>query len=160
MLKIILQHSALSYFLQELLVVCLFVYCWQEVPEPLGFFVTHWSKDVWSQMSYSFVKTGGSGEAYDVLAEDVQGKVFFAGEVTASEREENWRKGPDHSFPSFLPSRPQTDTSLRLWREPTSAGSGRPARWLPCSSGLCSHQHGPPQDPNRPTHCWWTRTAW
>ena len=50
----------------------------QEVPEPLHFFVTHWSKDKWSQMSYSFVKTGGSGEAYDILAEDLQGKVFFA----------------------------------------------------------------------------------
>uniref|UniRef100_A0A8C4F6N7 [histone-H3]-N(6),N(6)-dimethyl-L-lysine(4) FAD-dependent demethylase n=1 Tax=Dicentrarchus labrax TaxID=13489 RepID=A0A8C4F6N7_DICLA len=54
----------------------------QEVPEPVNFFVTHWSKDMWSQMSYSFVKTGGSGEAYDILAEDVQGKVFFAGEAT------------------------------------------------------------------------------
>ncbi|KAL7382463.1 hypothetical protein ABVT39_022906 [Epinephelus coioides] len=54
----------------------------QEVPEPLNFFVTHWGKDMWSQMSYSFVKTGGSGEAYDILAEDVQGKVFFAGEAT------------------------------------------------------------------------------
>lgn len=54
----------------------------QEVPEPINYFVTHWSRDVWSQMSYSFVKTGGSGEAYDILAEDVQGKVFFAGEVT------------------------------------------------------------------------------
>lgn len=54
----------------------------QDVPEPLNFFVTHWSKDMWSQMSYSFVKTGGSGEAYDILAEDVQGKVFFAGEAT------------------------------------------------------------------------------
>ena len=43
--------------------------------------MTHWSRDAWAQMSYSFVKTGGSGEAYDIIAEDVQGKVFFAGEV-------------------------------------------------------------------------------
>lgn len=43
--------------------------------------MTRWSTDLWSQMSYSFVKTGGSGEAYDILAEDVQGKLFFAGEV-------------------------------------------------------------------------------
>uniref|UniRef100_A0A6Q2Z2H6 [histone-H3]-N(6),N(6)-dimethyl-L-lysine(4) FAD-dependent demethylase n=1 Tax=Esox lucius TaxID=8010 RepID=A0A6Q2Z2H6_ESOLU len=54
----------------------------QEVPEPVKYFVTRWSRDVWSQMSYSFVKTGGSGEAYDMIAEDVQGKVFFAGEAT------------------------------------------------------------------------------
>lgn len=53
----------------------------QEVPDPLKYFVTRWSKDPWSQMSYSFVKTGGSGEAYDIIAEDVQGKVYFAGEV-------------------------------------------------------------------------------
>ncbi|XP_067268065.1 lysine-specific histone demethylase 2 isoform X1 [Chanodichthys erythropterus] len=53
----------------------------QDVPDPVKYFVTHWSKDSWSQMSYSFVKTGGSGEAYDIIAEDVQGKLFFAGEV-------------------------------------------------------------------------------
>uniref|UniRef100_A0AAZ3SFS0 [histone-H3]-N(6),N(6)-dimethyl-L-lysine(4) FAD-dependent demethylase n=1 Tax=Oncorhynchus tshawytscha TaxID=74940 RepID=A0AAZ3SFS0_ONCTS len=54
----------------------------QEVPDPVNYFVTRWSRDMWSQMSYSFVKTGGSGEAYDIIAEDVQGKVFFAGEAT------------------------------------------------------------------------------
>ncbi|MGH0117274.1 UNVERIFIED_CONTAM: hypothetical protein FKN15_032241 [Acipenser sinensis] len=52
----------------------------QEVPEFIKYFVTRWSKDTWSQMAYSFVKTGGSGEAYDIIAEEVQGKVFFAGE--------------------------------------------------------------------------------
>uniref|UniRef100_A0A8C2KAL3 [histone-H3]-N(6),N(6)-dimethyl-L-lysine(4) FAD-dependent demethylase n=1 Tax=Cyprinus carpio TaxID=7962 RepID=A0A8C2KAL3_CYPCA len=57
----------------------------QEVPDPLRFLVTHWSTDSWAQMSYSFVKTGGSGEAYDIIAEDVQGKLFFAGEVRLSE---------------------------------------------------------------------------
>ncbi|XP_010071247.1 PREDICTED: lysine-specific histone demethylase 1B isoform X2 [Pterocles gutturalis] len=54
----------------------------QEVPDPVKFFVTRWSKDPWLQMAYSFVKTGGSGEAYDIMAEDIQGKVFFAGEAT------------------------------------------------------------------------------
>lgn len=53
----------------------------QEVPDPVKFFVTRWSNDPWLQMAYSFVKTGGSGEAYDMIAEDIQGKVFFAGEV-------------------------------------------------------------------------------
>lgn len=33
-------------------------------------------------MAYSFVKTGGSGEAYDIIAEDIQGTIFFAGEVS------------------------------------------------------------------------------
>ncbi|KAK6324006.1 lysine-specific histone demethylase 1B-like [Coregonus clupeaformis] len=54
----------------------------QEFPEPVRYFVTWWSRDLWSQMSYSFVKTGGSREAYNIIAEDVQGKVFFAGEAT------------------------------------------------------------------------------
>uniref|UniRef100_A0A8C2JPZ6 Lysine demethylase 1B n=1 Tax=Cyprinus carpio TaxID=7962 RepID=A0A8C2JPZ6_CYPCA len=54
----------------------------QEVPDPLRFLVTRWSTDPWAQMSYSFVKTGGSGEAYDIIAEDMQRKLFFAGEAT------------------------------------------------------------------------------
>ncbi|KAM6184896.1 lysine-specific histone demethylase 2 [Rhynchocyon petersi] len=54
----------------------------QEVPDPIKYFVTRWSSDPWIQMAYSFVKTGGSGEAYDIIAEEIQGKVFFAGEAT------------------------------------------------------------------------------
>nr|KAF6382339.1 lysine demethylase 1B [Pipistrellus kuhlii] len=54
----------------------------QEVPDPTKYFVTRWSTDPWIQMAYSFVKTGGSGEAYDIIAEEIQGTLFFAGEAT------------------------------------------------------------------------------
>uniref|UniRef100_G3WPS3 [histone-H3]-N(6),N(6)-dimethyl-L-lysine(4) FAD-dependent demethylase n=1 Tax=Sarcophilus harrisii TaxID=9305 RepID=G3WPS3_SARHA len=54
----------------------------QEIPDPVNFFVTRWNTEPWIQMAYSFVKTGGSGEAYDILAEDIQGTIFFAGEAT------------------------------------------------------------------------------
>uniref|UniRef100_A0A8B7VWG1 [histone-H3]-N(6),N(6)-dimethyl-L-lysine(4) FAD-dependent demethylase n=3 Tax=Castor canadensis TaxID=51338 RepID=A0A8B7VWG1_CASCN len=54
----------------------------QEVPEPTKYFVTQWSTEPWIQMAYSFVKTFGSGEAYDIIAEEIQGTVFFAGEAT------------------------------------------------------------------------------
>lgn len=53
----------------------------QEVPDPTKYFVTRWSTEPWIQMAYSFVKTGGSGEAYDIIAEEIQGTIFFAGEV-------------------------------------------------------------------------------
>ncbi|KAJ1200991.1 hypothetical protein NDU88_004809 [Pleurodeles waltl] len=68
--------------IQECMIVLRQLFKEQEVPDPTKYFVTRWSKDPWAQMAYSFVKTGGSGEAYDILAEDVQGKIFFAGEAT------------------------------------------------------------------------------
>uniref|UniRef100_A0A674H805 [histone-H3]-N(6),N(6)-dimethyl-L-lysine(4) FAD-dependent demethylase n=1 Tax=Taeniopygia guttata TaxID=59729 RepID=A0A674H805_TAEGU len=68
--------------LQQCMTVLRELFKEQEVPDPVKFFVTRWSNDHWLQMAYSFVKTGGSGEAYDMIAEDIQGKVFFAGEAT------------------------------------------------------------------------------
>uniref|UniRef100_A0A8C3TNW8 Lysine demethylase 1B n=1 Tax=Catharus ustulatus TaxID=91951 RepID=A0A8C3TNW8_CATUS len=68
--------------LQQCMTVLRELFKEQEVPDPVKFFVTRWSNDPWLQMAYSFVKTGGSGEAYDMIAEDIQGKVFFAGEAT------------------------------------------------------------------------------
>lgn len=67
---------------EELMKVLRALFKEQKVPEPVKYFITRWRNDMWSRMSYSFVKTGGSGEAYDIIAEDVQGKVFFAGEAT------------------------------------------------------------------------------
>lgn len=54
----------------------------QEIPDPTKYFVTRWSTEPWIQMAYSFVKTFGSGEAYDIIAEEIQGTVYFAGEAT------------------------------------------------------------------------------
>ena len=70
--------SSLSPFL---ILFCDTFYLTQEVPDPTKYFVTRWSTDPWIQMAYSFVKTGGSGEAYDIIAEEIQGTIFFAGEV-------------------------------------------------------------------------------
>ncbi|KAF3815354.1 hypothetical protein GH733_016736 [Mirounga leonina] len=67
--------------LQQCMAVLRELFKEQEVPDPTKYFVTRWSTDPWIQMAYSFVKTGGSGEAYDILAEEVQGTVFFAGEA-------------------------------------------------------------------------------
>uniref|UniRef100_A0A8D0GRL1 Flavin-containing amine oxidase domain-containing protein 1 n=1 Tax=Sphenodon punctatus TaxID=8508 RepID=A0A8D0GRL1_SPHPU len=68
--------------LQQCMTVLRELFKEQEVPDPVKYFVTRWNKDPWIQMAYSFVKTGGSGEAYDIIAEDVQGTIFFAGEAT------------------------------------------------------------------------------
>ncbi|ERE77440.1 lysine-specific histone demethylase 1B [Cricetulus griseus] len=54
----------------------------QEIPDPTKYFVTRWSTEPWIQMAYSFVKTFGSGEAYDIIAEEIQRTIFFAGEAT------------------------------------------------------------------------------
>lgn len=54
----------------------------EQVPAPIGHVVSRWGGDPFAQMSYSYAAVGSGGEDYDVLAEEVEGRLFFAGEVS------------------------------------------------------------------------------
>ncbi len=53
----------------------------EEVPVPIGHVVSRWGADPFAQMSYSYSAVGSGGEDYDAMAENVEGRIFFAGEV-------------------------------------------------------------------------------
>lgn len=53
----------------------------EDVPAPTGHVVSRWGADPFAQMSYSYAAVGSTGEDYDYMAQDVAGKIFFAGEV-------------------------------------------------------------------------------
>lgn len=53
----------------------------EEVPSPIGHVVSRWGADPFAQMSYSYAAVGSGGDDYDAMAEDLEGRIFFAGEV-------------------------------------------------------------------------------
>lgn len=54
----------------------------EKVPEPLDSIVTRWGQEPFSKMAYSFVAKEGTGEDYTILSNDVNKKLYFAGEAT------------------------------------------------------------------------------
>lgn len=52
------------------------------VPNPIQTICTRWGSDPLSYGSYSHVRVRSSGSDYDILAESVAGRLFFAGEAT------------------------------------------------------------------------------
>ncbi|KAG8364139.1 hypothetical protein BUALT_Bualt19G0095800 [Buddleja alternifolia] len=52
------------------------------VPDPVQAVCTRWGQDQFSYGSYSYVAIGASGDDYDILAENVADRLFFAGEAT------------------------------------------------------------------------------
>ena len=52
-----------------------------QVPDPLRWSVTRWHDDPDLGMSHTFLPVGVNNVSIDVLAENIDGKVFFAGEV-------------------------------------------------------------------------------
>lgn len=55
------------------------------LPEPSGVLVTRWHSDPFAHGSYSYVAVGASLEDFDVLAQPVGARLFFAGEATHRE---------------------------------------------------------------------------
>ena len=53
----------------------------QDVPALIAWKVTQWSKTPHMMMSYSYTAPGASGDHYNVLSQDVNRTVYFAGEV-------------------------------------------------------------------------------
>lgn len=56
-----------------------------DIPLPRDFRRTRWNTDENTFGSYSFVREGARSSAYDLLAESIDQKVFFAGEHTNSD---------------------------------------------------------------------------
>lgn len=52
------------------------------VPNPIQSICTRWGSDPFSYGSYSHVRVESSGSDYDILAESVGGRLYFAGEAT------------------------------------------------------------------------------
>ncbi|XP_013396909.1 lysine-specific histone demethylase 1B-like, partial [Lingula anatina] len=52
------------------------------IPEPEKWFVTRWHSMENIGMAYSYVPIGSGGDTYDIVAEDVDQRVFFGGEAT------------------------------------------------------------------------------
>lgn len=57
----------------------------RDVPEPVGFAVTDWHSDPFSQGSYSYLPIGSSTSAFTAMAAPVDGRLLFAGEHTAED---------------------------------------------------------------------------
>lgn len=53
-----------------------------DVPDPIQTICTRWGSDPLSYGSYSHVRVRSSGSDYDILAESVGNRLFFAGEAT------------------------------------------------------------------------------
>ncbi|KAI4320750.1 hypothetical protein MLD38_034195 [Melastoma candidum] len=53
-----------------------------DVPDPLQTICTRWGSDPLSHGSYSHIRVNSSGKDYEILAENVGNRLFFAGEAT------------------------------------------------------------------------------
>eukprot|EP00898_Chlorokybus_atmophyticus_P002585 jgi/Chlat1/3327/Chrsp22S03478 len=89
------------------------------VPMPLATVCTRWGNDPFALGSYSNVAVGASGEDYDILAQPVGNRLFFAGEATN-------RKQPatmHGAFLSGLREAANINTALAAMHAPTASSN-------------------------------------
>eukprot|EP00899_Mesostigma_viride_P009177 jgi/Mesvir1/18260/Mv09530-RA.2 len=94
-----------------------------DVPDPLDAIVTQWAQDPMAYGSYSNIVVGSSGKDYDILAQNVGGRLFFAGEHTT-------RKHPATMHGAFFSGLREAGLIMARFGGPASqarsdAGSGR-----------------------------------
>ena len=53
----------------------------QDIPDPQKYFLTRWYVDPHTRMSYSYIPVNSKPDVYEQMGTDVEGKIFFAGEV-------------------------------------------------------------------------------
>ncbi|KAJ4845240.1 Lysine-specific histone demethylase 1 2 [Turnera subulata] len=83
-----------------------------KVPDPIQTICTRWGSDPFSYGSYSHVSVQSSGSDYDILAESVGSRLFFAGEATT-------RQYPATMHGAFLSGLREASRILRanrVWR--------------------------------------------
>lgn len=84
-----------------------------DVPNPTETTCTRWGSDPFSYGSYSHIRVESSGSDYDILAENVSNKLFFAGEATS-------RKYPATMHGAYLSGLREASQILRSYRNQQS----------------------------------------
>lgn len=100
-----------------------------EVPDPIQTICTKWGRDPLCRGSYSHIKVGSSGRDYDILAENVGGSLFFAGEATN-------RQYPATMHGAFLSGLREASRILHAWQTKNSENND-PKTFVPKNLRLC-----------------------
>ncbi|XP_010268802.1 PREDICTED: lysine-specific histone demethylase 1 homolog 2 [Nelumbo nucifera] len=81
---LISEHKDPSILLHRVLSILRGIYSQRgiDVPNPIQTICTRWGSDPLCRGSYSHVRVGSSGNDYDILAESIGRRLFFAGEAT------------------------------------------------------------------------------
>ena len=95
-----------------------------EVPAPLQVLVTRWGSDCMAYGAYSSMSVSGQGgKDYDILAENIGGRVFFAGEATTK----RYPATMHGAFYTGLWTAGEIDAALCKGKEMPQAGSAEAA---------------------------------